>query len=120
MARKIEKASIIKSAGNKEKIIREYFGRVNSGDTSVSIAMMESPEGWLEPGQTPEFDEYTVVTEGTLRVKTRDAEYDIKAGEGILISGGEWVQYSSPHEGGAKYTAVCLPAFSPETVKRDA
>jgi mannose-6-phosphate isomerase-like protein (cupin superfamily) len=97
----------------------EYFGRVNSKDTNVSIAFMKSPEGWIEPGQTPEFDEYTVVTSGTLCIKTKESEFDIKAGEAVCVSKNEWVQYSSPYSGGAEYIAVCLPAFSPDTVNRD-
>lgn len=116
----IKEPSIIKAAGTKEKIIKEYFGAVNSGDKNVSIAVMKSPDGWLEPGQTPEFDEYTVVIEGTLRVKTTDGEYDVKKGEAILVKKGEWVQYSSPYPEGADYVAVCIPAFMPEKVHRDA
>lgn len=119
MINKIDKPGIIKSAGNKEKIIKEYFGRVNSGDTNVSIAFMHSPEGWFEPGQTPEFEEYTVVIEGTLHVKTKNEEFEVNAGEAIYIPKNEWVQYSSPFAGGAKYVAVCLPAFSPDLVHRD-
>ncbi len=109
----------IKAAGNKPKIIKEYIGRVNSKTSGVSIAQMESPAGWVEPGQTPQFDEYTLVLEGTLRVKTKTQEFDVTAGQSIIAPKGEWVQYSSPHKGGAKYVAVCQPAFSPETVHRD-
>ena len=119
MVKKITKPSIIKAAGNKEKIIKEFFGRVNSADSNVSIALMHSPEGWVEPGQTPGFDEYTVVIEGTLHVKTNKEEFDINSGEAVYISKGEWVQYSSPCSQGAKYVSVCLPAFSPDTVNRD-
>ncbi len=119
MPKVINSPSIIKSAGNKPKIIEEYFGRVNSKTSSVSIARMKSPGGWIEPGQTPEFDEYTVVLRGTLRVNSKDGFVDVKEGEGILISKGEWVQYSTPDESGAEYIAVCLPAFSPDTVNRD-
>ncbi len=119
MVNKIDKPGIIKSAGNKEKIIKEYFGRVNSGDTNVSIAFMHSPEGWIEPGQSPGFDEYTVVTRGTLHIKTKESEFDVKAGEAVYVSKNEWVQYSSPYTEGAEYVAVCLPAFSPDTVNRD-
>ena len=119
MVKLIENPQIIEAAGNKPKIIEEYFGRVNSGTTEVSIARMKSPDGWVEPGQTPEFNEYTVVLKGTLCVKTKDKSFEVKAGQGILISKNEWVQYSSPYEGGAEYIAVCLPAFSPDTVHRD-
>ncbi len=120
MARLIEQPSIIEAAGNKPKIIREFFGRVNSGDSSVSIAKMSSPEGWVEPGQTPEFDEFTLVLEGELHVKTASAEFDVHAGQGIHLKPGEWVQYSTPSPQGCEYIAVCLPAFSPDTVHRDA
>lgn len=119
MVKLIEKPQIIEAAGNKPKIIEEYFGRVNSGTAEVSIARMKSPNGWVEPGQTPQFSEYTVVLKGTLCVKTKDKDFEVKAGQGILISKSEWVQYSSPFEGGAEYVAVCLPAFSPDTVNRD-
>ena len=119
MAKLIETPSIIKAAGTKEKIIKEYFGAVASGDSNVSIALMKSPDGWLEPGQTPEFDEYTVVLGGVLHVETKDNTYDVKAGEAIMISKGEWVRYSSPNPEGASYVAVCLPAFTPGTVHRD-
>lgn len=119
MIKFIESPSIIESAGNKPKIIEEYFGRVNSATKDTSIAKMTSPQGWIEPGQTPEFDEYTVVIKGILHVKTKDLEYKIKAGQGILIGKNEWVQYSTPYDGGAEYLAVCLPAFSMESVHRD-
>ncbi len=119
MPRLIEKPAVIQAAGNKPKIIEEFFGRVNSKTLAVSIARMQSPGGWVEPGQTPEFDEYTVVLKGMLRVKSRGGTLDVKQGQGVLISKGEWVQYSSPEPGGAEYIAVCLPAFSPDTVHRD-
>lgn len=119
MAKIIEKPSIIKAAGNKEKIIHEFFGAVNSGNKDVSIAVMTSPSGWVEPGQTPEFDEYTVVISGEIHIKTKDKEFDIKAGQAVLISKGEWVQYSTPHPDGANYLSVCIPAFTPDTVNRD-
>ncbi len=119
MAKLIEKAQIIEAAGNKPKIIEEYFGRVNSETSEVSIAKMKSPAGWVEPGQCPEFNEYTVVLKGTLNVKTRNKSFDVAQGQGILVPKNEWVQYSSPYEGGAEYIAVCLPAFSPDTVHRD-
>lgn len=115
----INKPSIIEAAGNKPKIIEEYFGRVNSKSTEVSIAKMTSPQGWVEPGQRPDFDEYTVVLSGTLQVKTQNEIINVKAGSAILTKKGEWIQYSTPFESGAEYVAVCLPAFSPETVHRD-
>jgi mannose-6-phosphate isomerase-like protein (cupin superfamily) len=110
----------ITAAGNKPKIIEEFIGRVNSGDDRVSVAQMRSPGGWVEPGQTPEFDEYTVVLRGQLRVTHRSGAIDVRAGQGIIVRAGEWVQYSSPAAEGAEYIAVCLPAFSPQTVHRDA
>ena len=119
MARLIKSPTQIKAAGNKPKIIKEYIGRVNSQTQSLSIAQMKSPPGWVEPGQKPEFDEYTVVLKGVLRVKTKSGRYDVKAGQAIIVESGEWVQYSSPAKGGAEYIAVCLPAFSPQTVHRD-
>jgi mannose-6-phosphate isomerase-like protein (cupin superfamily) len=116
----IEKPSIVQAAGNKPKIIEEYVGRVNSQTDGVSVARMRSPGGWVEPGQTPEFDEYTVVLRGTLRVTTRDGERDVQAGQAVITHSGEWVQYSTPGEDGAEYVAICLPAFSMDTVHRDA
>ena len=110
----------ITAAGNKPKLIDEFVGRVNSGDSQVSIAHMRSPGGWVEPGQTPEFDEYTVVLRGQLRVAHRSGVIDVSAGQGISVRAGEWIQYSSPTPEGAEYIAVCLPAFSPQTVHRDA
>ncbi|MFN3322302.1 MAG: cupin domain-containing protein [Bryobacteraceae bacterium] len=110
----------ITAAGNKPKRIDEYFGRVNSGDEAVSIAHMRSPEGWEEPGQRPEFDEYTVVLRGTLRIEYEGGAMDVGAGQAVMARRGEWVRYSTPCEGGAEYIAVCAPAFSPETVHRDA
>ena len=115
----IKSPIIIEAAGNKPKIIEEYFGRVNSKTEGVSIAKMTSPQGWVEPGQCPEFDEYTVVLKGTLQVKTEKEVLDIKAGSAILTKKGEWIQYSTPYKEGAEYVAVCLPAFSPEIVHRD-
>ena len=111
--------TIIEAAGNKPKIIHEYVGRVNSGNSEASIAHMQSPAGWVEPGQTPEFTEYTVVLAGALNVKTRDEDFVVSAGQAIVTHPGEWVQYSTPDDGGAEYVAVCLPAFSPESVQRD-
>src|SRR4051812_18154279 len=100
----------IEAAGNKPKIIREYVGRVNSKTEAVSVAHMQSPQGWLEPGQRPKFDEYTVVLRGTLRVEHEKGSLDVKAGQAVITRGGEWVRYSSPDDGGAEYIAVCLPA----------
>ncbi len=119
MIKRIDRPSVIKAAGNKPKQILEYFGRVNSHTNEISIAKMLSPQGWIEPGQKPAFNEYTVVLQGTLKVKTKEADFEIKSGEAILVSQNEWVQYSTPYEGGAEYLSVCLPAFSPDTVHRD-
>ena len=115
----IKNPSTIKAAGNKPKIIEEFIGRVNSKTTDLSIARMKSPSGWVEPGQTPEFDEYTLVLNGMLRVASRNGSVDVHAGEAIIAHRGEWVQYGSPGPDGAEYIAVCLPAFSMETVHRD-
>jgi mannose-6-phosphate isomerase-like protein (cupin superfamily) len=115
----IEEPTIIEAAGNLPKRIAEYVGRVNSATAAVSIARMESPAGWIEPGQTPEFDEHTVVLRGLLRVETRSGNMDVKAGQAITTHRGEWVRYSSPEPGGAEYLAVCVPAFAPELVHRD-
>jgi len=109
----------VQAAGNKPKTIDEYVGRVNSKTDGVSVAHMRSPAGWVEPGQTPEFDEYTVVLQGMLRVKHAGGEFDVRAGQAVYAPRGEWVQYSSPEPGGAEYVAVCVPAFSPATVHRD-
>jgi mannose-6-phosphate isomerase-like protein (cupin superfamily) len=109
----------VTAAGNKPKLIDEYVGRVNSREDRVSVAHMRSLGGWVEPGQTPEFDEYTVVLKGTLRVSHRGGELDVRAGQAVLVRGGEWVCYSTPLAEGAEYVAVCLPAFAPETVHRD-
>jgi len=119
MATKIKKPTIIQAAGNKPKIIQEYIGLVNSQTSVLSIARMVSPGGWVEPCQKPEFAEYTVVLKGMLKVKTESNEFEVHAGEAIIINKNEWVQYSTPTEDGAEYIAVCLPAFSPETVHRD-
>jgi ethanolamine utilization protein EutQ len=113
----IEKPTRITAAGNKPKIIEEIIGRVNSKTDAISLAHMRSPSGWLEPGQTPEFDEYTYVLKGTLCVKHRGGEIEVCAGQAVIARKGEWVQYSTPD--GAEYIAVCLPAFSPATVHRD-
>ena len=117
MPKHITAPKIIEAAGNKPKRIEEYVGRVNSDTAEVSVARMQSPAGWVEPGQTPEFDEYTVVLRGTLRVTSRDGVIDVAAGQAVITPAGEWVQYSTPE--GAEYVAVCLPAFSPATVHRD-
>ena len=115
----IKSPAVISPSGNKPKLIEEYFGRVNSKTEGVSIAKMTSPSGWVEPGQTPEFDEYTVVLKGRLRVETKSGTADVKAGEAVIASKGEWVRYSTPDEEGAEYVAVCIPAFSPDNVHRD-
>jgi mannose-6-phosphate isomerase-like protein (cupin superfamily) len=119
MAKRIDEPRIIKAAGNKPKIIEEFIGRVASDTSAVSVARMRSPSGWVEPGQTPEFDEYTVVLRGMLRVSTRDGDIDVRAGQAVICPRGEWVRYSTPEAEGAEYVAVCLPAFSMDTVHRD-
>lgn len=115
----ISRPTQIQAAGNKPKIIQEFIGRVNSKTSELSIARMQSPPGWVEPGQTPEFDEYTVVLKGILRVMSKDEILDVKAGQAVIAQAGQWVQYSTPGPEGAEYMAVCLPAFSPQTVHRD-
>lgn len=115
----IEKPTVIQSAGNKPKRIEEYAGLVNSGHEQVSVARMVSPEGWQEPGQRPEFEEITVVLRGLLRVEHEAGVLDVRGGQAVIAHAGEWVRYSSPEPGGAEYIAVCLPAFSPDTVHRD-
>ena len=119
MAVKFDKPTRIQAAGNPPKLIEEFIGRVNSNSSKISIARMISPAGWTEPGQRPEFDEYTVVLKGMLQVNTRDKVFSIRSGEAIMVKAREWVQYSSPENGGAEYLAVCVPAFSPDTVHRD-
>ena len=119
MVFKIDKPTIIDTAGNKPKIIEEYIGLVNSQTTDLSIARMVSSAGWEELGQKPEFDEYTVVLKGMLRVKTKKQTLDVHAGEAVIVKANEWIQYSTPNDEGAEYIAVCLPAFSPDTVNRD-
>ena len=109
----------ITAAGNKPKLIDEYIGRVNSSTSALSVAHMRSPGGWLEPGQTPDFDAFTIVLKRMLRVTHKNGSLDVYAGQAIITHKGEWVQYSTPLEEGAEYIAVCLPAFSPETVHRD-
>jgi ethanolamine utilization protein EutQ len=115
----IPKPTRIQSAGNKPKLIDEYIGRVNSQTSSTSIAHMRSPAGWSEPGQRPEFDEFTIVLKGTLKVEHKSGSFDVAIGQAIIAHAGEWIRYSTPHEGGAEYIAVCLPAFSMDTVNRD-
>jgi len=119
MPEHITRPTRIVAAGNVPKQIEEYVGRVSSKTAAVSVAHMRSPAGWVEPGQTPEFDEYTVVLKGLLRVKHAGGTFDVRAGQAVIARRGEWVQYSSPEPEGAEYVAVCLPAFSPETVHRD-
>lgn len=111
--------TVVQAAGNKPKRIEEFFGRVSSKTTAVSVARMKSPQGWREPGQAPAFDEHTVVLRGMLRVETRAKTLDVRAGQAIVARRGEWVRYSTPNKGGAEYIAVCLPAFSPRAVHRD-
>jgi ethanolamine utilization protein EutQ len=115
----IAKPTRIEAAGNKPKLIDEYVGHVNSATAEASVARMRSPGGWLEPGQTPEFDEFTVVLKGMLRVEHRGGAIDVRAGEAVITRKGEWIRYSTPEPEGAEYIAVCVPAFSPDTVHRD-
>ena len=119
MPRLISAPSVIHAAGNKPKRIEEYAGRVNSGHADVSVARMKSPQGWLEPGQRPEFEEFTVVLRGMVRVEHEGGALDVRAGQAVVTAPGEWVRYSTPEPEGAEYVAVCLPAFSPATVHRD-
>ena len=116
----IAKPTRITAAGNKPKLIDEYIGRVNSATAAASVAHMRSPNGWQEPGQTPEFDEFTVVLKGLLRVEYWGGFLDVRAGQAVVTPKGEWVRYSTPEAEGAEYIAVCLPAFSMDTVHRDA
>ncbi len=119
MPKLIEAPSVIEAVGTKPKRIEEYAGRVNSGHAEVSVARMQSPEGWEEPGQRPEFEEITVVLRGMLRVEHEGGALEVRAGQAVVTHAGEWVRYSTPESGGAEYVAVCLPAFSPDTVHRD-
>jgi len=115
----ISQPTRVQAAGNKPKLIDEYIGRVNSKHSQASVAHMRSPEGWVEPGQTPEFDEFTVVLKGLLRVTHRGGSFDVCAGQAVVANKGEWIQYSTPEAGGAEYIAVCVPAFAMDTVHRD-
>jgi len=119
MPRLLDAPTVIAPAGSKPKRIEEYAGRVNSGHDRVSVARMLSPQGWQEPGQRPEFEEITVVLRGTLHVQFEGGTLDVRAGQAVVTTPGEWVRYSTPEQGGAEYVAVCTPAFSPSTVHRD-
>lgn len=119
MPKLISKASVIEACGNKPKRIEEFIGRMNSSEPRLSIARMKSPCGWVEPGQCPQFDEFTVVLSGMLRVQSKKDSLDVRAGQAVVCSAGEWIRYSTPEADGAEYIAVCLPAFSPQTVNRD-
>jgi mannose-6-phosphate isomerase-like protein (cupin superfamily) len=116
----VESPARIEAAGNTPKIIEEFIGRVSTRREDVSIAKMTSPEGWQEPGQTPEFEEFTVVLKGMLRVEFKGGQLDVRAGQAVVAHPGEWVRYSTPEPGGAEYVAVCVPAFAPFSVHRDA
>ena len=116
----ISQPTRIQAAGNKPKLIDEYIGRVNSKTSAASVAHMRSPQGWVEPGQTPEFDEFTIVLKGVLRVDHKDGALEVRAGQAVIAHAHDWVRYSTPEDGGAEYIAVCLPAFSMESVHRDA
>jgi mannose-6-phosphate isomerase-like protein (cupin superfamily) len=120
VTKKIETPTVVPAEGSEPKIIEEYVGRVNTGDASVSIARMTSPQGWIEPAQTPEFDEYTLVLAGMLLVEHEGGSVEVRAGEAVHTKAGERVRYSTPEAGGAEYVAVCVPAFSPDTAHRDA
>lgn len=115
----VTEPAYVQAAGNKPKVIEEFVGRIRTGTQEVSIARMRSPAGWVEPGQSPEFDEYTVVLRGTLRVVSKEGSLEVKAGQAVIARRDEWVQYSTPGPEGAEYLAVCLPAFSLEAVHRD-
>jgi len=119
MPKLIAAPTVIEAAGNKPKLIEEFIGRVNSQTEGISVARMRSPSGWVEPGQTPEFDEYTLVLRGMLRVTSQSGTIDVAAGQAVTAERGEWVQYSTPRPEGAEYIAICLPAFAPQLVDRD-
>ena len=116
----ISQPTRIQAAGNKPKLIDEYIGHVNSKTSAASVAHMRSPQGWIEPGQTPEFEEFTIVLKGMLRVEHKNGALDVREGQAVIAHAGEWVRYSTPNDGGAEYIAVCLPAFSMGSVHRDA
>jgi quercetin dioxygenase-like cupin family protein len=120
MPRFIEAPVVIEAAGTRPKLIEEFVGGPSTGTTTVSVARMRSPSGWEEPGQRPEFQEITVVLKGSLRVAFEGGHLDVAAGQAVITAPGEWVRYSTPHPDGAEYVAICLPAFSPRTVHRDA
>jgi len=120
MATVIGRPTVIRAAGNMPKTIEEFVGRVNSGTAEVSIAKMKSPAGWIEPGQTPAFSEYTLVLSGTLRVSTREGTFDVREGQAVMAQRGLWIQYSTPDPSGAEYVSVCIPAFSAQGANRDA
>jgi mannose-6-phosphate isomerase-like protein (cupin superfamily) len=120
MPRLIEAPTVVEAAGTPPKKIEEFAGRVNTGHGAVSVARMDSPQGWSEPGQRPEFEEITVVLRGMIRVEHDSGALEVRAGQAVVTAPGEWVRYSTPEEGGAEYVAVCLPAFSPDAVHRDA
>lgn len=119
MPEHIKTPTKVTAAGNIPKVIKEFIGNVNTGSAGISIARMKSPQGWVEPGQRPEFDEYSLVLKGMLKVTTESETFEVNANEAVHVSGGEWVQYSTPGTDGAEYIAVCIPAFSPDTVHRD-
>ncbi len=119
MIHRIDVPTVMKAVGNPPKLIEEYIGRVNTGEDGISIARMKSPSRWSEPGQTPEFDEYTVVLRGVLHIEHAGGAIDVSAGQAVMAPRGEWIRYSTPHPEGAEYTAVCVPAFSPAIVHRD-
>jgi len=119
MPKLITKPTIIEAEGNKPKLIEEFAGRVNSGHENTSVARMKSPEGWVEPGQSPEFEEISVVLSGMLKVEYEGGQLEVREGQAVVAAPGEWVRYSTPEPGGAEYLAVCIPAFSPDTVHRD-
>ncbi len=119
MPRLIECPTVVPSDGNKPKRIEEYVGRVNSSTENLSVARMVSPQGWKEPGQTPQFEEITLVLKGVLHVEHKGGAFRVHEGQAVVQAPGEWVRYSTPEEGGAEYVAICLPAFSPDTVHRD-
>ena len=119
MPKLIAAPTVIQAAGNKPKRIEEFAGRVNSGHSQVSVARMTSPEGWIEPGQRPEFEEITVVLRGLVRLEHQGGVLDVRQGQAVVTAPGEWVRYSTPEAEGAEYVAICLPAFSPGTVHRD-